>query len=181
VEHISAGDAVSTDLGDIALNYRYQLALRAGSPLAVAPRVSLLLPTGGPGTSLGLELNLPASIELSRLLVTHFNVGARWGDGAEVTGPSEAFVGQSLILLAHPKFNFMVEALWSAEGSPIEVLDDGGYESAFHIAPGVRGAIDFASGLQVVPGIAFPIGVGPSDGEKGIYLYVSFEHPFRRR
>ncbi len=181
VEHFSSGNGMSTDLGDLALNYRYQIPLRAGSPLALAPRASLLLPMGGRGTSLGLELNLPASIELNRLLVTHFNVGARWGDGATFTGPSEAFVGESLILLAHPKVNFMIEALWSAEGSPIEILDEGGYESALHIAPGVRGAIDFASGLQVVPGIAFPIGVGPSEGEKGMYLYVSFEHPFRRR
>jgi hypothetical protein len=150
----------------------------------LSPRASLVLPTSdaeGPGTGLGLELNLPASFELSRLLVTHFNIGARWGDAATFVGPSEAFIGQSLILLVHPKFNFMVEALWSAEGTPSFALGNAGYESALLVAPGVRGAIDFASGLQIVPGIAFPIGVGPSEGEEGIYLYVSFEHPFRRR
>ena len=35
--------------------------------------------------------------------------------------------------------------------------------------------------LQIVPGIAVPIGVGPSRGEKGIFLCLSFEHPFGKR
>jgi len=30
-----------------------------------------------------------------------------------------------------------------------------------------------------VPGIAFPIGVGPSAGDDAVLLYLSFEHPFR--
>ena len=34
-------------------------------------------------------------------------------------------------------------------------------------------------GLQIVPGIAMPIGVGPSAGEKSVLIYLSFEHPFR--
>jgi hypothetical protein len=90
------------------------------------------------------------------------------------------FAGSSLIFLVHPKLNLMVEALWSQDESVVgpDVTER---ERAFVIAPGFRGAIDFASGLQVVPGVAFPIGVGPSDGEEGIYLYLSFEHPFRRR
>jgi hypothetical protein len=44
----------------------------------------------------------------------------------------------------------------------------------------VRWAYDFRSGLQIVPGVAFPIGVGPNSGERGIFLYLSFEHPFTR-
>ena len=35
------------------------------------------------------------------------------------------------------------------------------------------------SGLQVVPGIAFPIGVGPSHGQRALFLYLSLEHSFR--
>jgi hypothetical protein len=46
------------------------------------------------------------------------------------------------------------------------------------ISPGVRGAINFTSGLQIVPGIAIPIGAGPSHGERGVFFYLSFEHPF---
>jgi hypothetical protein len=51
--------------------------------------------------------------------------------------------------------------------------------SAF-VSPGVRWSYDFESGLQIVPGIAFPIGVGPSRREKSVFLYLSFEHPFRK-
>jgi hypothetical protein len=35
------------------------------------------------------------------------------------------------------------------------------------------------SGLQKVPGIAFQIGLGPSRREHGLFMYLSFEHPFR--
>jgi hypothetical protein len=45
------------------------------------------------------------------------------------------------------------------------------------VNPGFRYAINCKSGLQIVPGIALPIGIGPSAGELGIFLYLSFEHP----
>jgi hypothetical protein len=50
-------------------------------------------------------------------------------------------------------------------------------ESAW-LSPGVRAAIDFSSGLQIVPGLAFPLGLGPTDGERRMLVYVSFEHGF---
>ena len=49
------------------------------------------------------------------------------------------------------------------------------------ISPGLRGAIDLSSGLQIVPGVAVPIGIGPSSGERQLFLYLSFEHPFSER
>ena len=45
---------------------------------------------------------------------------------------------------------------------------------------GLRGAIDFPSGLQIVPGIAFPFGISSSSGERAVFAYLSFEHPFGR-
>jgi hypothetical protein len=39
-------------------------------------------------------------------------------------------------------------------------------------------AFDFRSGLQIVPGAAYTIGLGPSDGARALFLYLSFEHPF---
>jgi hypothetical protein len=48
------------------------------------------------------------------------------------------------------------------------------------ISPGIRWAYNFPSGLQIVPGIAVPLGVGSSKGEKAIFLYLSFEHPFAK-
>jgi hypothetical protein len=47
-----------------------------------------------------------------------------------------------------------------------------------YVSPGIRWAFNFRNGLQIVPGIAVPIGVGPSAGEKGMIFYLSFEHPF---
>jgi hypothetical protein len=47
-----------------------------------------------------------------------------------------------------------------------------------YVSPGIRWAHNFKSGLQIVPGIAMPVGVGSSAGERGLILYVSFESPF---
>jgi hypothetical protein len=55
------------------------------------------------------------------------------------------------------------------------------WETELLLSPGLRGAVDFPSGLQVVPGLAVPIGVGPSHGEREVLFYLSFEHPFARR
>ena len=46
--------------------------------------------------------------------------------------------------------------------------------------PGVRWAFNFDSGLQIVPGIAYTVGLADADGADGLFLYLSFEHPFRR-
>ena len=46
------------------------------------------------------------------------------------------------------------------------------------ISPGVRFGWNLPGGLQVVPGVAVPIGVGPSRDERSLFLYLSFEHPF---
>jgi hypothetical protein len=48
------------------------------------------------------------------------------------------------------------------------------------LSPGIRWAYNFKNGLQIVPGVAVPFGVGPSSGEKGVFLYLSFEHPYRK-
>ena len=73
----------------------------------------------------------------------------------------------------------MVEAAWS---SVAEVVADGRTKrtSGTLLSPGIRGALDFPSGLQIVPGLAFPIAVGPDGGDWSVFAYVSFEHAFAR-
>jgi len=73
----------------------------------------------------------------------------------------------------------MLESTWSADQ---EVTGSGRTERSTEVllSPGLRGAIDFASGLQIVPGIAFPFGIGSSRGERAVFAYLSFEHPFTR-
>jgi hypothetical protein len=34
--------------------------------------------------------------------------------------------------------------------------------------------------LQIGPGVAVPIGVGPSRGVRALFVYLSVEHPLRK-
>ena len=171
--------------GDMALHYRYQLRGMDEDPIAVAPRLSLLLPTGeardglGAGSP-GVQVNLPVSAPLGRRLVGHWNVGATFVPDAEARSGAESDsdavqLGHSLIWLFRPRLNFLLEAVWTRAHN---VADAGGTEreeSSF-VSPGVRFALDRPSGLQIVPGVAVPIGVGASAGEWALFAYLSFEH-----
>ena len=173
--------------GDVALNYRYQLRGLGDDRVAIAPRVSLLLPTGNAGDGLGagspgVQFNLPVSAVLGEALIGHWNAGATFVPDAEAPNGAEADVsalqlGQSFVWLLRPKLNLMLETVWASAET---VTASGGTEreESFVVSPGVRFAIDLPSGLQIVPGLAVPIGVGPSDGDWSLFLYLSFEHPF---
>ena len=182
---VNAADA--TGVGDVALNYRYQLAFDDATGNALAPRLSVLLPTGdaeqGRGTSsLGLQVNLPASWGLHRALVTHWNVGGTWTPSARApsggrVATRDVAAAASAIWLAKRAVNVMLEVAWAREEFAVAADTRVAEESAW-LSPGLRVAIDFPSGLQIVPGLAFPIGIGPSDGDRRVLLYLSFEHGF---
>jgi hypothetical protein len=182
---VNAADA--TGVGDVALNYRYQLAFDDKTGNALAPRLSLILPTGnadrGRGTSsLGLQVNLPASLGIHRSLVTHWNVGGTWTPSARAAGGGhvatrDIAAAASAIWLVTSKVNLMLEGAWGREELAVGADTRVAEESAW-LSPGLRAAIDFSSGLQIVPGLAFPIGIGPSDGERRVLVYLSFEHGF---
>ncbi|MBA2687948.1 MAG: transporter [Gemmatimonadaceae bacterium] len=166
------GAGAEFGLGDITLDYRLQ-ALGGESRLAVAPRVSLSLPSGGNARgngSYGIGVGLPISYSVSPTITTHTNLsvlhvpGASAGDGR--TGNAEYSVGQSVIYKAYPQAHVMLESLWT-----------GGDADSFVISPGVRFALNFKSGLQIVPGFALPYetrGGGPTS----VLFYLSIEHPF---
>ena len=177
-------DPGRTGMGDVALNYRYQLINK--ERIAIAPRFSLLLPTGrvkkdfGRGT-LGYQTNIPLSLELSDKWVTHWNLGAtftphRKGSDGGKANTFDLNAGASIIYLLSENLNLMLEAVWNSNQS-VEADGKRKRDYTFFINPGVRYAIDFKSGLQIVPGVGFPIGVGPSRNEYGVFLYLSFEHP----
>jgi hypothetical protein len=178
-----------TGLGDLALSYRFQALDGSRGGVAFSPRVSVLAPTGSSARGLGtggagVQLNLPLSAALGPGVVAHSNLGATWihdandevGHEADVSG---WHAGQSLIWLVSPTFNVMLEVAFNrtsvVTGPGLTERSD-----SLYLNPGVRWAHNFSSGLQIVPGIAFPIGVGPSRGDEGLFLYLSFEHPFRR-
>ena len=179
--------ADETGVGDVALNYRYQLAFDDATGNALAPRVSLVLPTGDAGrgrgtSSLGVQVNLPASWGWHRTLVTHWNIGGAWTPSARALSGGRAATrdltaAASAIWLAMRGLNLMLEAAWAREEIALAADTRAAEESAW-ISPGLRAAIDFPSGLQIVPGLAFPIGFGPSEGERRVLVYLSFEHGF---
>lgn len=171
--------------GDVALNYRYQALGDGESTVAFSPRFSLLLPTGdekqlrGNG-ALGYQVNLPLSVMLSKQFVTHINLGTTFTPGAKSPLGEKADLsawnfGQSFIWLARPTFNAMLEFAYN---SGEQVAGPGLKErvNTFFVNPGFRWAINCKNGLQIVPGISVPVGVGPSKGERAIFLYLSFEH-----
>lgn len=176
--------AAETGIGDIGLNYRYQAILK--DPVAFAPRLSFLLPTGndekGLGNgALGFQANLPFSLELSGKWVTHWNLGmtyvpnAKGPDGGKADTAGFNY-GAGIVYLLSENINVLLEAA----GTSSESVEEAGRTSREHacfINPGVRFAMNFESGLQIVPGISVPIGVGPSGGEYGAFLYLSLEHP----
>ncbi|ACM22106.1 hypothetical protein Geob_3768 [Geotalea daltonii FRC-32] len=182
VERIRGGGQDDTGFGDVAINYRYQAVLKEG--IAFAPRFSLILPTGdekkGLGTgTVGYQVNFPLSVKLAERWVTHYNMGITFTpDSKDAAGAKADTVatnyGASAIFLASKNLNLMLEIVGGTEqavqGNGVTVD-----EHSLLVSPGLRYAIDIGK-LQIVPGIAFPIGFGPSKGEYGAFAYLSFEH-----
>jgi hypothetical protein len=165
-------------IGDVMLNYRYQLIDEPG--LAFSPRVSVVLPTGntaqGFGSdAIGMQVNLPLSRRFSDTFVTHGNAGVTWLPEAKTDTTTatftEYFLGVSAIYLSGQNFNIMLELLYT--GSASGAISG----SELIINPGFRWAIDIGA-LQIVPGLAFPFTVSSNGGSNGIFLYTSFEHFF---
>ncbi len=178
-------DPNTTRLADVAINYRYQLI--SNDKVAMAPRLSFIFPSGNykkelGSDSMGFQTNLPLSIELSEQWVSHWNVGLTsipnskepGGASADTTGFN---AGTSIIWLLTKNFNFMFEVAWNSHES---VNADGSTkrDETFFLNPGVRFAINLPSGTQIVPGVAVPIGAGPSKDDYNIFGYLSIEHPF---
>ncbi len=184
---VTSGPEVHGGSGDTLLNYRYQAVLNKKH--AFSPRLSLVLPTGDYKRGLGrggpgVQINLPLSVRLSKKWVSHTNAGITVTSSAKdafdnTARTQDLNLGQSFIFLMKPDFNLMLEAAWTQS----ESVSGPGVTTksrSFYVSPGVRWAINYKNGLQIVPGIAFPIGVGPSKGERGVFFYISFEHPFKK-
>lgn len=175
----------ATGVGDLALNYRYQLAGDGDARIAFAPRLTLLVPTGNEARGLGTgswggQVGLPLSVVLGPGFVAHTNLGATYlpdtrDDSGRRSKTAVYTAGQSLVWLAHPNVNVFVEALYTRTESRADA-GAASYRDDVVVSPALRAAINVGR-LQIVPGIAFPFGVGPSRGSRGLLLYLSFEHP----
>ena len=169
--------------GDVAIHYRYQWLGIGETRLAVAPRLTLLLPTGDATKNLGagaagVQANLPLSVELSSRLVAHTNAGFTYTDEADGAPARRGWnLGQSLVWLASSKINPLIELVWD-RSEAVGAGPGRDRDENLLVSPGLRWAHDFESGLQIVPGFAVPIGLGPRRGVSALLLYVSFEHGF---
>ena len=177
-------------LGDILLNYRYQLVDEADAKPAVAPRFSLILPTGnrkkGTGNNVvGYQLSLPVSKKISDTVALHGNAGAAFlphvKAPVDINGNSAkksltaANIGGSAIYALLPRFHLMLEWVGNFDQS---FSDSGKRERAFlaTMSPGFRTAIVDQDKLQIVTGAAVPIGLNRKTDNLGAFLYLSIEH-----
>jgi hypothetical protein len=184
---VEQNEDLGAGLGDLALNYRYQLAGDPQARTVAAPRLSLLLPTGnqeqGRGAGgVGIQLNVPLTLVLGRDWVTHWNGGvtltpsARNALGNEAT-THEFNVGASVVWLLRPELNFLLESVWNEDRS---VVGEGrvARQTEWVLNPGLRGALNLGD-LQVVPGASYIVGLGEGADENGVFVYLSLEHPFK--
>ncbi len=184
---LSTAGAGSAALGDALVNYRLQAVGVGGQgAVAFAPRLSLVLPSGDSRTGLGrgvlgVQTNLPLSVELNDHLVTHLNAGLTVTPGAKSPGGASATAvdtsaGVALVWLPLEWANGLVEL---AHLSSVAVNDDGttARSQAFVVNPGVRFALTFDSGLQVVPGLSAPVQLSASGVDVSVLAYLSLEHP----
>ena len=185
--HFGAYSDTGGGAGDTIFNYRYQAFGTGESRVAFSPRFSVLFPTGdvamGRGMgAVGVQTNLPVSIVLHRRIVTHWNMGSTFVPHAQNADHFRASsvgynFGQSVICVAHPRVNLMLETYINRFQSVVQPGQTAWSRSAY-LSPGVRWAYNLKSGLQIVPGVAMPIGIGSNAGEKGVFIYLSLEHPF---
>ena len=193
----------TSGLGDVLLNYRYQLLNDEPGSAAVAPRVSLIFPSGdeergfGAGV-LGYQFNLPVSKTLTDRLYLNLNAGVTYFPNAELAlsngRDSDKFdlfgfnLGGSIIYAVSEVFHLLVEAAWNHDHELEERESAGGRRLLADrlriddvvISPGLRWAINLPGDVQIVPGLAFPIGLTDDSTDYGVFLYFSLEHSFAR-
>lgn len=182
---VDTGDVTENGLGDIQLSYRLQLLSETENRPAIAPRLSVILPTGDAENGLGNEttgfqFNLPVSKVVGDRWTVHGNAGFTILPDVQGQDLTNYNLGASAIYAVTPTFNLMLEAVAEWEEEPGEF---GGKEHTFSaiLSPGFRYAVNFSNDSQLVIGLAAPIGLTGDAADYGVFFYCSFEHSFLRR
>lgn len=183
----------SEGINDIAVNYRYQLLEEGSGRPAVAPRVSLLIPSGDQSRGLGvsgwgLQVNLPVSKQHGDLYF-HGNAGFSWRPNADsdvfpsaslVAAPDVTlftpFVAGSTIYRLRPMVNLMLESVFAWQDDVV-APGQSAREFSSLLSPGVRGGWNRGDS-QFIVGAALPIIWANDTTDVGILTYFSFEAPF---
>ena len=182
---IHTGGRSESGFGDMMLNYRYQAYFDEQTLTALAPRFTLILPTGdasrGFGNdTVGYQWALPFSTALGDSWFVHANAGLTFLPNAG-PGPRHDLLnynlGASAIYALSPKFNLMLEWIGLWQESP-DNTGGTSYDFESVISPGFRQAFNFSNGSQLVLGLAVPMGLTGPAADFGAFVYVSFEHRF---
>lgn len=187
LQYNSADKRNTTGIGDIFINYRYQLSYKQGF-VACSPRLSLIVPSGNQSKRLGngswgLQFNLPLSKRWTNQFINHVNLGTTYlfkvkQDEIGFNNPLVSyFAGISSIWLVTEKFNLMLECLSNLTANP-NLNNKVNYTCETVLAPAFRFAIDIKN-LQIVPGISIPFTLSKDNKtEVGAFVYLSFEHSY---
>lgn len=181
---IGADGNDQTGIGDVLLNYRYQLLNT--EVVTMAPRISIITPTGdykkaqGNG-AVGVQFNQSVSITINDRWTNHWNMGFTYTPDAKDSSDNKASLfgfnfGASTVYNVTPKTNLLLEFVMNGEES---VVGDGEKEStnSYFLVPGIRTAFDVGEDTEIVPGLGVILGVGPSatEHERGVFVYFSVE------
>jgi hypothetical protein len=165
------GDEGITSLG---AGWRFLVTGGEDAPFTLSPGVEAEWSREEDEWEGGIEI--PASLKLGEALTSNTSLGVSFGLSDGISKPAWT-VGEGVFWRATPRLNALVEAQWARGGEPI-LPGDG--ETSLLVSPGLQYAVVLSENVQVVPGIAVPIGVGPSGGERALLIYFSVEHPFKR-
>jgi Putative MetA-pathway of phenol degradation len=168
---------------DLRLNYRLQALMESDCTPALAPRFSLVLPTGdadkGFGRDrVGYEINLPFSKIVSDRWTLHFNAGGSLFPNVRDHDLWNYNLGGSAIYAVSKDLNLMLEsvAIWEEDVDLARHVDR---SVTALVSPGARYAFNLPN-AQLVVGVAIPIGLTSESPDYGLFFYLSFEHPFMR-
>ncbi len=184
----SSGDGI----GDLFLDYRFQL-LKSQKWVSIAPRFSLIVPTGNPANGLGsgtvgLQMNWAISKLWNKHLATHWNVGGTFlpyaKDYITDSDYERKFLanfnaGTSVAWMVTHRFNMVLEFVGNL-GSEINNTRNINVFGQYILNPGVSTAFDIAS-VEIVPGISAPLTWTRDNFQAGIFFYLSVQNPFRKQ
>jgi hypothetical protein len=160
-----SGTGRATGIGDALLNYRFQLREETARGPSIAPRVSIILPTGreeaglGAGTA-GLQINVPASKQFGDFYL-HANAGYTWLPDVQAIPQ----ISGSGIWRVTAALNLMLEGTVA-------------FDELLTVSPGFRRGWNFGD-HQLVIGVAVPITWADGGSTAALLTYFSYELPFR--
>jgi hypothetical protein len=188
---LSGGERGSDGLGDIALNYRYQLMEEGAGKPAIAPRLTVLCPSGNQGRGLGVgawgwQMNLPVSKQ-HRDFYFHGNVGMTWyprvqtgADEDPIPAPDVTLVSPTIagstIYRLRPMLNLMLESYVTWQEAPTGPGKTDRLAVSV-LSPGLRGGWNHGD-AQIIVGAALPVTWADGNAHLGLFTYFSYETRF---